>query len=100
MSSMPPYLGRYPDENRDDTYRYGDYVPPSPQDQAQIDAEIADLERSMQSWKFIDCDICGRERLCLVIPLRRCNLHVCTSCRLEHAEELKRLEGLSVGVAA
>ena len=21
---MPPYLGRYPDEDRDDTYRYGD----------------------------------------------------------------------------
>ena len=103
MTAMPLRPDYSPDGDRDDRYRYGDYVPPTPQEQAQIDAEIADLEASMQSWESIDCDLCGRERLCLVIPLRRCNLHVCTGCRLEHAEELKRLkrlEGLSVGVAA
>ena len=72
-----------PDGDRDDTYRYGDYVPPSPEEKVEI-----------------DCDLCGAECLCLVIPLRRCNLHVCTSCRLEHAEELKRLTRLAVRVAA
>ena len=100
MTAMPLRPDYSPDGDRDDTYRYGDYVPPSPEEQTQIDAEIIDLERSMQSWVFIDCDICQKMQLCFVIPLRRCHLHVCSGCRRQNRQELKRLAGRAVRVAA
>ena len=93
MNAMPLPADYSPDDRRD-TYRYGDYVPPSPQEQAQIDAHVAALERPMET---TDCAICGAVCLCVTICLPHCNLDVCSDCLQDILEEL---EGLSVGVAA
>ena len=84
----------YSPDDRRDGYRYGDYVPLSPQKQAQIDAHVAALERPMET---TDCAICGAVCLCVTIRLPHCNLDVCSDC-LQH--NLEELEGLSVGVMA